>query len=275
VPTTTRDAQGATRALGRPAALRLGALGLVVAGLAALIIGVLVTGAVARAPIADPGALTRWGLPVAKAVSYLAASITIGLLVVVAFVLPSEGWPAETVVRSTKSDAEGRLAGPALAATRLAAIIGAVWVASSVAVIVFSYARIAGVPPTAPGFGEQLTAFVTQLDLLRRALGEHCARSGCRNRGCPRHPPHHGRLDGALALLALAPLALSGHAAGTRNHELAVDSLAAHLVGLTIWLGGLAALVLLSPRLGQHRAVAISRYSTLALWCFVAVAVSG
>ena len=39
-------------------------------------------------------------------------------------------------------------------------------------------------------------------------------------------------------------MALTGHAAGTLNHDDAVNLQFFHLVGISVWLGGLIALVL-------------------------------
>jgi putative copper resistance protein D len=78
-----------------------------------------------------------------------------------------------------------------------------------------------------------------------------------------------------IALGALLPLALTGHAAGSADHEAAVDSLAFHLIGVTVWAGGLAALAIVRPSLGKAVGVVTSRYSALALICFLVVAASG
>ena len=48
-----------------------------------------------------------------------------------------------------------------------------------------------------------------------------------------------------------------------------------HLVGATMWVGGLIVLVTLHRTLGHGLAVVASRYSTLALWSYVAVGTSG
>ena len=77
-----------------------------------------------------------------------------------------------------------------------------------------------------------------------------------------------------LAFLALFPVALSGHASGSDDHQNAVDSLAVHLVGVTVWVGALIAIVLLGPGLGRQLATVTRRYSTVAGWCFAAVAAS-
>jgi cytochrome c oxidase assembly factor CtaG len=77
------------------------------------------------------------------------------------------------------------------------------------------------------------------------------------------------------AMFALLPLALTGHSAGARDHMNAVDSLALHLLGVSLWVGGLAALILTVRHLGSQLPAVVGRYSTLAGWCFVLVALSG
>ena len=55
-----------------------------------------------------------------------------------------------------------------------------------------------------------------------------------------------------LALVTLVPLALGGHAAGSLDHGNSVDSLLLHLIGVCLWVGGLAALVVFGRRLGDR-----------------------
>jgi putative copper resistance protein D len=54
-----------------------------------------------------------------------------------------------------------------------------------------------------------------------------------------------------------------------------VDSLAIHLVGICLWVGGLAALLMIAGHLGDQLPIVVPRYSRLAGWCFAAVAASG
>ena len=81
-----------------------------------------------------------------------------------------------------------------------------------------------------------------------------------------------------LALLTLAAvviLALTGHAAGSVSHEDAVNSLGVHLLGVVVWTGGLLALVVMRRPLGSDLGPTVARYSTVAAWCFGAVALTG
>src|SRR5665648_6352 len=54
-----------------------------------------------------------------------------------------------------------------------------------------------------------------------------------------------------------------------------MSSMFLHLAGVSLWVGGLATLALLYRRLGADLTAAVSRYSTLAGWCFLAVGISG
>ena len=54
-----------------------------------------------------------------------------------------------------------------------------------------------------------------------------------------------------------------------------MNTLVAHLVGVTAWVGGLAGLVVLRRDLGPHLAASARRFSRLAGWCSLAVAASG
>ena len=76
-------------------------------------------------------------------------------------------------------------------------------------------------------------------------------------------------------MLTLVPLALTGHSAAGGSHDLATNGLMIHLTAGALWAGGL--LVLLAHGLsgGAHTDLAARRFSAVALWCFIAMAISG
>src|SRR5699024_8971153 len=90
-------------------------------------------------------------------------------------------------------------------------------------------------------------------------------------------PQRVGRLGGASAtgIAALLPLALSGHAAGADEHVNAVNSLGVHFIGMAVWIGGLMAMCVLAPGLGDELRAVTQRYSQLALAAYVLVGLSG
>ena len=209
-------------------------------------------------------ALVRYGLPLVRAVHDLAAALTVGLLAVGTWCFaPERGAPA------------GELTGLRLVMIRRAAIAAAVWLASSLTFIVLTAADLSGIRVTDPGFGWLLVTFVGT-----DRLGPGARRQCTVDLGGV-HLCHHGDSgdDGRVGCGAVAgggvPIALAGHSAVGSDHMNAVDSLAIHLVGVCLWVGGLAALVLIARRLGDQLQVVVTRYSSLALWCFVAVAASG
>ncbi|MGH3429017.1 MAG: copper resistance D family protein, partial [Mycobacteriales bacterium] len=78
-----------------------------------------------------------------------------------------------------------------------------------------------------------------------------------------------------LAVAAITPVAFAGHSAGAGNHQLAVSGQILHVVPVTLWLGGLLALVLSGRLSAADRVTAVSRFSTLAGYCLVLVGASG
>jgi cytochrome c oxidase assembly factor CtaG/putative copper export protein len=228
----------------------------VVAAGVAVLVGLLI-GHGAQAPLAgllDPGTAVRWGLPFARTVHDLAAALTIGALVLAAVALPEPARPT---------------------ALRLAAGAGIAWVGAGVLVLVLTYADFAGVSLGTPGFGAQLASFVQDFDLGRAMVASLLVAFVVATGAAIARSLNAIGWLAALSLLAILPLALAGHAAGSSDHEMAVDSLGAHLVAVTVWVGGLAVLAIMRGSLGKGFPVAAQRFSTLAGWCFAIVAVSG
>jgi cytochrome c oxidase assembly factor CtaG/putative copper export protein len=228
----------------------------VVAATLAVLLG-LVIGHGAQAPLAglfDPGAAVRWGLPVARTVHDLAASVTIGSLVLAAIALPESARPG---------------------ALRLAAGAGILWVAAGVLTLVLTYADFAGIGLSTPGFSSQLGTFVKSFDLGRALLASLLLAFVVATGAAVARTLNAVGWLAALSVLAILPLALAGHAAGAADHEMSVDSLGAHIVAVTVWVGGLAVLALMRGSLGRDFSVATQRFSTLAGWCFAIVAISG
>lgn len=212
----------------------------------------------------DPGAVTRWGLPLARGLRDGSASLTIGLLLIAAVALP----PA-------RPERAGVLEGPRHRAARLAAAVGFVWVACGVGMVVLTYSDVAGVRVTSgTGLGG-VASFVTDFD-LGRALAASTALSLATTvlALVARRPSMLGWAT-AVAMCSLLPLALTGHAASAAHHGLAADAQAVHLVSVSVWVGGLAGLLLLRRRLGPSLPVVVRRYSALAGFAYPLVALSG
>ena len=74
------------------------------------------------------------------------------------------------------------------------------------------------------------------------------------------------------ALLAMVIPLFQSHASSAGNHGLAIGSLIFHVGALSLWVGGVLGLLVISP---TEREESISRFSSMALWCAIIVAISG
>jgi cytochrome c oxidase assembly factor CtaG/putative copper export protein len=236
------------------------------AALGAVLLVLGVTGGLAAVSptLFDPGALVRYGLPSFRALHDLAAAVTVGLAVTAAwFVGPSTGVSG------------GKLEGPQRWLVSAASSAAVAWFGSAVAVLLLTTTDVTGVRVGEPVYGSVLLSFVSQVE-LGRALGVSALLvSVVLNLTILATRVTTVAWAAVLALLALLPLALGGHASGADDHTNSVDSLALHLVSVCLWVGGLAALLLVAGRLGSQLPAVAARYSRMAGWCFVVVAGSG
>jgi putative copper resistance protein D len=213
----------------------------------------------AEAPlISDPGPIVRFGLPVSKLLFNLGVALTIGTLVLVCFAL------------SKDEDAYD-------AAIDVAAAGAAFWTVASASTGFLTFLSFYQRPVSFdPAFGQTLTQFITDTEVGRAWLIITLIAAAVTVLCFAVRNPTGLIFVTVLAGAALLPIAEQGHSAGAAGHDAAVSSLGLHLVFAAVWLGGLLAIVLLQPQLkGGRIGPVISRYSTLAIVCFVVVAVSG
>ena len=210
--------------------------------------------------IPDPGAVTGWGLPLTKLLADLAAVATIGFLLATVFLLPSAG---------------ATIQGLAVSAGRLASWSAFAWAAASIVLYFFTVSDVFAVPLTETVNWALLSSLVTDSSIGRGILGQ--AIIALAVAFAARWSLGIRSLAGVLglALAGLAPVSLTGHAASSGSHDLATTSLLLHLVGAALWVGGLAALGWVAVKGSKRLNPAIERYSVLAAWCLVLVAVSG
>ena len=245
-------------ATGAGTATRLG-VGLPLgAGVLALLALAPVLGFAAASALADPGALVRWSLPVLTVAQTVLAAATVGLLGVAAFLVPER--------RSTRRRD---------VAVGLAQRTAALWFGVAICLVVVTFADIAGVPLLGPGFVDQLFAFVWSVEITR-VLDLHAVLVAV---VLVLLALRRGRATVAwalvVALVAVAILGLNGHAAGSGDHENAVNSIAVHVLAATVWLGGLIAITVMRRVAGGDLLPVVERFSTVAAWCFGAIALSG
>ncbi len=78
-----------------------------------------------------------------------------------------------------------------------------------------------------------------------------------------------------VALLGLVTPAVTGHAGTAPDHQLAVLTAGMHAGAAGLWVGGLAVLLVVLTRHAALLAGALPRFSRIAGWCVVVIAVTG
>ncbi|GIT82169.1 hypothetical protein LLS1_38380 [Leifsonia sp. LS1] len=213
--------------------------------------------------LSDPGDVVTYGLPIARTIHDLAAATMVGFLVVAAFITPGQ----------TKRP--GQAGWSQTRATRWAAWAGSVWFAAAMVVLVLSGVNISGVAPGDPLFFPTMRTFLFGVELGQSLVVSAVSILIATSIAFTARRLTSVGVACGFAIFALLPLALSGHAAGSFEHANAVNSLALHLVGVTVWVGGLLALLLMRKTIKGGYGTAVARYSTLAGWAFAGVAASG
>lgn len=214
----------------------------------------------APAGIPDPGPVTGWGLPLLRLVTDLAAVAAVGLALAAALLLPA---PSPQLRGERARDAAS------------VAVAGLVVALGALVQIPLTLSNVLAVPPTQALSPTLVSQFVTETD-VGRALAVQVVIAAV----AAVTAAVVGTVAGACWLLVLTlgmlvPQALAGHAATATSHTLAVASLLVHVLAAALWTGGLLALAVAARRGVAGLRYAVPRFSTLALWCFVAVAVSG
>lgn len=212
------------------------------------------------AGIPDPGTITGWGLPITKLVTDFAAVATIGFLVAAVFLLPSS---------------QPSVQGLSVNAVRLAARAAAVWAAATLVLYVFTVSDVFAVPLHRSFHWPLLWSLVSGSATGRGILGQAVVAFLVAVAARWTIGVRPLALILGLALAGLAPISLTGHSASSGSHDLATTSLLLHIIGASLWVGGLAALGWVAMRGSKRLDAAIARYSTLAAWCLAIVAISG
>ncbi|KQR62830.1 copper resistance protein CopD [Arthrobacter sp. Leaf337] len=258
------------------------------AGLAALFLGLgvalLFSGAAAAREVSDPGALIRWGLPVSKAIHNVSLATVIGGLIFAVGILPRNANGSRSKDTATPEH-------PAFSrALAVAAAAGAAWTLSAIAVLVLTYADVAGQSLSGDAeFTRALVYFMTDIETGRAWLAVTIVAAIVTTALFGVRSLTGLALTLVLSLVGMVPIALIGHSSSSSDHEGAINSLALHLVGVSAWVGGIIMLAVLSGILTGANANAgakaagkaditestLRRFSSLAGFAFVLVFASG
>ncbi|MBQ1082908.1 cytochrome c oxidase assembly protein [Nocardiopsis sp. B62] len=208
----------------------------------------------------DSGEFVRWGMPIAKTVMDTAAVLTIGLMLMAVVLLGSD---------------RGQLSPQAVGYVRAGTWTALAWVLGAVGTLYFQTAEFLG-RRAGQITVDEVTAFAGSIGSGVALMFVILITTGIALFGRTITTATGGLWLLVASLVAVTPPALTGHAASSGAHELAVTGLALHLISICAWVGGLAVVTYHAMRKdGQEPAVAAHRFSRMALWAYVGVAISG
>ncbi|WP_423723619.1 cytochrome c oxidase assembly protein [Arthrobacter zhangbolii] len=245
--------------------------------LVALVAALLFTGAAGASQLGDPGALTRWALPVAKAVQNVSMAAVIGSLVFAVAILPKNLNYKRSRKSATERTASAEPEHPAFTRTlTLTSAAAVTWTLSALAVMVFTYSDVSGLPLSGdPTYTSGLASFLTDFATGRAWLAVSIIAAVVTALSFGVRSLNMLAFTGILAAGALLPTALIGHSAGGDDHSAAVNSIGLHLLGVCLWIGGIIVLAVISRQLGSITGVVLTRFSALAGFTFALVFLSG
>ncbi len=225
------------------------------AALASVIVGMIYGGGAAPLQFSDPGPVVRWGQPIVKLVLNISMATAIGTLVLSAF---------------AGNDQERQRLQP------VASWAAALWLGASAIYFLLTYLSASGTQLSyGPEFSEGLWLFATQIELGSLLAANVSIALVVSLSTMAFTGTRMVAVNAAIAAAGLYPLAESGHASSDVGHTIAVNSMLMHLVGISVWVGGLVALYSVFYANSERAGILVSRYSTLALFAFILVAISG
>lgn len=211
--------------------------------------------------IPDPGPLTTYGLPAMRALADFSAAIAVGSLLFAAFLCPPQR--------------DGLLDIGGYRALRRAGIAALTWAVTSALLVPLTLSDATGQPVSSLLRPDQVWGAIDKVDVAgswrATAIMAILLAIGCRLALRWGWTP----LLFAWSLLCLIPIALTGHSSAGGNHDVATNSLILHLFGISIWVGGLFAVLAYAMRGGKYTGLAARRFSVVATCAFAVVAISG
>jgi putative copper resistance protein D len=231
--------------------------GAVAASLAALSL----TDALTATGLPDPGPVTTYGLPFVRAAGEIAAVVAVGSFLLAAFLVPPQD--------------NGVLDAAGYRALRLGTVASGVWTVCAALMVPLTVSDVTGQPLASRLDPSAIWSVASLVEIAGAWRWTAFIAAAVTIVSIPvlRWSPTPLLFAGSLA--TLLPLALTGHSSSGGSHDLATNSLLIHFVAGALWAGGLLALLVHALRGGEHAYLAARRFSLVAVWCFVAMALSG
>lgn len=246
--------------LPRAAALVLAGLGV---GITVQLVVMLLLGGGSPQPSAaglpDPGPITGWAIPLLRLLSDVAAVVAAAGLLVPLF-----------VARSTDQKVTGRARRP-LRAARYALFV---WLVAALANAWFTTSDLIAQTPGQLDLSA-VWSYLTDVPAGRSVLAEILLLGAAVLRLTWSLRVAEVAWSLALAAVALIPRILTGHSAQAGSHDLAVLTLALHVLAATAWVAGILALGWLLLQRNTRVEVARRRFGPVAATAIVVVAVTG
>jgi putative copper resistance protein D len=207
--------------------------------------------------LASAGPFTAWSLPMARLIVHVCAVGTVGMLLTAIMLPRTEGELCDTARRCLHS----------------AAWLALTWGLATAAMLVLTWSDEIALPVTrlpfsqlldgagAGSFPEAIPYLLGAVLSLLIAVGAGTAQT----------------IRGAAGLLVLSgynllPLTTQGHATHSRLSPYVTT---VHVIAISLWVGGLAALLIHVRARPDLLTIAVPRFSNLALACYIAAGASG
>jgi len=234
----------------------------VLAGCTAAGIGALsLAAALTATGLPDPGPVTTLGLPFVRAAGEVAAVVAVGAFLLAAFLVPPQ--------KSGVLDVDG------YRAVRIGTVATGAWAVCAALLVPLTISDVSGQPITAHLNPVTLWSLASLINIATAWRLTALLAAAVMLASLPVLRWSWTPLLLVASLVTLIPLGLTGHSSAGGSHDLATNSLLIHLLAASLWAGGVLALMAHVIRGGQHADLAARRFSSIALWCFVAMAVSG
>ncbi|WP_137148991.1 cytochrome c oxidase assembly protein [Mycolicibacterium sp. CR10] len=220
----------------------------------------------------DPGPVTTYGLPFVKAAGEIAAVTATGSFLFAAFMVPPQ--PNGVI------DAAG------YRALRMGTMASGIWAVCAVLMVALTVSDVSGQALSTRLSPADIWSVADLIDIAGAWRWTALIALAVTVISAPVLRWSWTPVLFAGSLVTLLPLALTGHSSSGGSHDIATNSLLVHLIAGSVWAGGLLALLVHALRGGfggqerdrgmvEHAGLAARRFSAVALWCFVAMALSG
>ena len=228
---------------------------------AAALAGLALADALTATGLPDPGPVTSYGLPFVRAAGEIAAVTATGSFLLAAFLVPPQ--------------TNGVLDAAGYRALRTGMAASGLWAVCAALMVPLTVSDVSGQPLSTQLSPADIWSVAGLIDVASAWRWTALFAFAVAVVSAPVLRWSWTPALFAASLVTLLPLALTGHSSSGGSHDVATNSLLIHLVAGALWAGGLLALLVHALRGGEHAYLAARRFSAIALWCFVAMALSG